>query len=142
LRIRHRINRTAEILSLCSLPLEKDVSAMHPSSTDEASLRLQTLREKRRFIRWFGVVDDEVIDCCRNIFEYTIDELSAQVEQLSLTTLETALHDCVTRLNELNRRNQFINTEERECLCGEIDEIAFTVGYPAAAGIADRWRDW
>ena len=107
-----------------------------------ASVTLSQLRDKERFATWGGSVSDELIDVCRHIFAETIDSLLEFEGKPPKKSMVAAMKECVTRLNELDTEQHFIETIEREDLCQEIDEIVHACRFPKEEGIADRWRDW
>ncbi len=107
-----------------------------------ATLTLDALKGKQRFVSWEGSVSDELINVCRHLFLDTIAGLMEREGKPRKKEVVAILRECVERLNELDTEYYFIATIEREDLCQEIDEIICASGFPNDEGIADRWREW
>ncbi len=122
------------------------VAAMERQTKREdylANVTLDTLASKRRFATWEGVVSEQLVAVCRQVFNETIDAIREREGKPRKAHVVSMVRDCVERLNQLHAEyNHFVETTEREDLCQEIDEIVCASGFPNDLGIADRWRDW
>jgi hypothetical protein len=121
-----------------SLALEKQKQRQ----TYLATLTLDAMKSKKRFVSWEGAVSDELIEVCRQVFLDAVDALMEREGKPRKKQVVSVLRECVKRLNQLDAERHFIDTIDRGDLCREIDEIACACGFPHDEGIADRWRDW
>lgn len=106
-------------------------------------LDLESLRTKRRFSIWKGDRPDKAIASCRKVFREAIDGLIALGPQPKKRAVAPVIRRCVEQLNLLDEQyDGFIETGERDELCGEINEMLYVAGLRGCDGMADRWREW
>jgi hypothetical protein len=103
---------------------------------------LDELRGRRFFSGW-SIPPAEATRASRTILTNTIDQLlelgsdAPEEERLAI------LRRCIESFNELNAEFVgFIETVEREDICGEFEAIVHACGLGSYEDLADRWRQW
>ena len=108
-----------------------------------SKITLKELQNKKRFKNWEGYVTEIVLEAARNIFRGTIDAVIDLGPDASDESILDKLKWCIISLNNLDADHDgFIETEEREDLCAEFEEIVHASGLGHYKDLVDEWREW
>jgi hypothetical protein len=111
-----------------------------------ASMTLEKLKNKRRFVKWKRLIHLSNIEATRAIFDSMISELVRAGENPEKSRIQQIFTQCVEEINRLDEeKGYFIETEEREDILKELIEIGLVCGLPSSQAIieiADEHRKW
>lgn len=108
-----------------------------------STVNLARLSKGKRFTSWKSTVSAQAIQSVRELFDLTTQKLIALGPSRTEKQVAKAIHECIERLNKLDRKfGYFICTEEREDLCEAISQLVHACGFEELGEIADQWRNW
>ncbi len=107
-----------------------------------ASVTLDDLSKRRFLSSWTGFVEAEPMKLARKLLRETVNQLSNLGVRSQRKSRVQVFKDCVVALNDLDRLHRFIETEEREDLCEELEVIAYACRLGDIGNQIDEWRDW
>jgi hypothetical protein len=105
------------------------------------TVTLEELLPKKRFKKWKGFVSTKLISSCNDIFKETISNLIVASDSTKQERLDI-LKMCIEKFNEIDEKSHFIETEEREDICSEFEEVTYAAGFKNIENLADEWRGW
>lgn len=106
------------------------------------NVKLTELATHNFFPNWKGVVLAKLADKSRQIMKSAVENLIALGSLPSKKDRLSVLQSCIESFNELNEKQQFIETVERDDICEEFEAIVHACGLGRHKNLADRWRDW
>jgi hypothetical protein len=103
---------------------------------------LQDLRRQTLFPHWVDYPEPAARRGARRIIRELIDALIAVGPDAPEPVRMDEIHHCIERFNMLDDEESFIETMEREDICGLIDEVAALVGLEDYGEALTGRRDW
>jgi hypothetical protein len=106
------------------------------------SVTLEDLRTHVFFRRWTDYPSAKVIAASRAIMSRTVKDLLVLGSQASEAERMAVLQTCIELFNEIDAKQGWIETIEREAICEEFEAIVHACGLGHYKDLADEWRDW
>jgi hypothetical protein len=131
----------AEEAEQARLAAERAAVAKEREERRRAELTWEKLRAKTRFPTWAEHIGDDVVAASRQLFVEAVDALAVARSKGGRRKARAVMKALVEGFNRLDdQHGHFIETLEREEICGEIADVALLAGLPG--DVADEWRDW
>lgn len=111
----------------------------------KAALRAMTLEQLQTrpfFPRWSGSVPEKPLRASRKLMKETVRRLLELGPSPGEEERIAILKWCIESFNDLDEKQQFIETIEREDICEEFDLIVHVCGLGHRENLADEWREW
>lgn len=104
---------------------------------------LEELMSRTFFENWKDYPAKDAIVASRNIMKELTQKLLHLGPEAAESERLTVLRECIERFNTIDADlNHFIETEEREDICSEIEAVAHASGIGSHISRIDDWRDW
>ncbi len=107
-----------------------------------STVTLNQLLDKTRFAHWRRLVKPKPLAKSRDLFSRAIGKLISIGRNATEESKLNVLRELIEGFNSLDAEFTFIETEEREDICLEVDAIAHACGLAEKARLVDRWREW
>ena len=105
-------------------------------------VRLEDLRDHVFFSHWKTYPPAKEIKASREVMTRTVEKLIELSRNAPKKKRLTVLQECIESFNKLDAKKGWIETDEREDICKEFEEIVHACGLGAHEDLADKWRDW
>jgi hypothetical protein len=108
-----------------------------------ATITLPELLEQELFPSWKDYPPKVAKAGCQRIIQSLILALNAGEKPLPRKFVAAEVRKCLEALNQWDARNQnFIETVEREDLCGVLEDIVSATKFPGLIEKIEEWKDW
>jgi len=105
------------------------------------TLSLKDLAERRWLDSWSGTAAEPHQADVRQVLCQLVHDLQGEVSRTK-AKVRKLLKQAIGTLNQLDTRQPFITTIEREDLCAAFEQIACASGFPPLADEVNQWRKW
>ena len=133
------VGEMAGVLAALRRAFVVDADAEVTVECNPESVTLEKLAETQWFASWDPELD--TTRQARELVSRLVEELR-NVPKRTKALVSKPVRAAIKDLNKLDKKQQFIDTIEREEICEAFEQIVCAAGQPSLVHEIDNWRDW